>query len=140
MQPLQLHFSIMMVDTTVRILTRIVAILTIVSLVESSSQVETKESSTRHKSIFIKRFFLHSLNDFLLHFSQEFSHFSTLSHLIICKLKNVLKLTILGVQRLTSENSRSLFNLGCVKVQTKGHWMLEHVSLPKNVEIKAAPQ
>ena len=137
MQPLQLHFSIMMVDTTVRILP-LVAILTIVSLVESSSQVETKESSTRHKSIFI--IFLHSLNDFLLHFSQEFSHFSTLSHLIICKLKNVLKLTILGVQRLTSENSRSLFNLGCVKVQTKGHWMLEHVSLPKNVEIKAAPQ
>ena len=53
---------------------------------------------------------------------------------------NVLKLTILGVQRLTSENSRSLFNLGYVKVQTKGHWMLEHVSLPKNVEIRAAPQ
>jgi len=49
---LQLHFSIMMVDTTVRILTRIVAILTIVSLVESSSQVETKESSTRHKRVF----------------------------------------------------------------------------------------
>ena len=139
MQPLQLHFSIMMVDTTVRILTRIVAILTIVSLVESSSQVETKEASTRHKSIFIKRFFF-TLNDFLLHFSQEFSHFSTLSHLIICKLKNVLKLTILDVQRLTSENSQSLFNLGCVKVQTKGHWMSEHVSLPKNVEIKAAPQ